>query len=83
MKVRREGGSGWKSFDVVLTVESEEEAKALYAIFNYYPNTKLLDDKFGESIRRVIGFKYADLGPSSLIAKGVCYGVFYRSKREA
>ena len=82
MKARREGGWGWKPFDVVLTVESEEEARALYAIFNYCPNTDILSDDASKEIREAIGQKYADLGPDTLIARGVHYEKFYQTKKE-
>ena len=68
-------------FDVILTVESEEEARALYAIFNYSPNVNLLPGGDGAVVREAIGEKYGDLGPSTLIAKGVYYREFYRGKR--
>ncbi|KKL86071.1 hypothetical protein LCGC14_1948430 [marine sediment metagenome] len=82
MKARRDGGWGWKPFDVVLTVESEEEAKALYAIFNYSPNVNLLPEDASDEIRKAIGGKYSTLGTSQLIARGVCYREFYLGKRE-
>ncbi|KKK53216.1 hypothetical protein LCGC14_3097000 [marine sediment metagenome] len=82
MKVRRDGGWGWKPFDLVLTVESEEEAKAFYAIFNYAPNMDILPEGVGEIVREAIGRKYSDLGASQLIARGVYYREFYRGKKE-
>ena len=81
MKARREGGWGWKPFDVVLTVESEEEAKALYAIFNYCPNEDILPEGGAKQVRDAIGGRYGDPGGGQLIARGVHYGEFYRSKR--
>ena len=82
MKVRRDGGWRWKPFDVVLTIESEEEARALYAIFNYSHNVDILPEEAGDNIRKAIGKRYGDLNGSQLIARGVHYGVFYKSKRE-
>ncbi len=81
MKARREGGWEWKPFDVVLTVESEEEAKALYAIFNYCPNEDILPEGRAKQVRDAIGGRYGDLGGGQLIARGVHYEEFYRSKR--
>ena len=82
MKARREGGWGWKPFDVVLTVESEAEARALYAIFNYSPNVDILPNGTGEIVRKVMGERYRELGPGQLIARGVTHDKFYRSKKE-
>ena len=82
MKARRDGGLGWKPFDVVLTVESEEEARALYAIFNYVPNIDMLPDGTGEIVRKAIGERYGELGPDQLIARSVTYGKFYHGKKE-
>ena len=69
-------------FDVTFTVESEEEARALYAIFNYVPNINVLPDGAGEIVRKVIGERYEKLGPDQLIARGVTYGKFYSRKKE-
>ena len=84
MKVRRDReGVGFHAFDVTLTIESEEEARALYAIFNYSPNVDILPEDMGAEIRKAIREKHSTLGASQPIARGVCYGVFYKSKREA
>ena len=82
MKARREGGLGWKPFDVTLTIESEEEARALYAIFNYCPNVDMLPNGTGEIVRKVIGESYIELGPDQLIARGVTRSKFYSGKKE-
>ena len=83
MKVQRDQeGVGFRVFDVTLTIESEEEARALYAIFNYSLNRDILPGDAGEEIRKAIGRKYGDLGPSQLIARGVHYQDFYRLKKE-
>ncbi len=70
----------FNSFKIDFIVESEEEAKALYAIFNYCPNLDILPEGAGRSIRGIIGKKYSDLGPDQMIARGVDYLNFYRSK---
>ena len=83
MKVQRDPeGVGFRPFDITLTVESEEEARALYAIFNYSPNVDLLPRESGGNIKKAIGEKYSTLGTSQLIARGVCYGHFYHPKKE-
>ena len=68
-------------FDVTLTVESEEEAQALYAIFNYSPNLELFLDDAAGNVRHVIGDKFSDI-PNGEIANGVDYDHFYRAKKE-
>ena len=81
MRVTKFGGNdGFQEFDITLTIENEEEAKALFAIFNYYSNLDILPEGVGESIRRIIGEKYYDLGPDQMIARGVDYPNFYRRK---
>ena len=83
MKVRRDReGLRFGSFDVTLTIESEEEARALYAIFNYTYNVDLLPRGVDGEVKKAIGCKYGDLGDSQYIAKGVYYRHFYRSKKE-
>ena len=67
-------------FDVTLTVESEEEARALYAIFNYMPNADLLGGDIGERIRKVIGEHFSELGSDCQIANGITYPEFYSHK---
>ena len=81
MKVQRDReGVGFPAFDVTFTVESEEEARALYAIFNYTSNVDLLPEDASAEIRKAIGEKYSDLGFDQLIARGVDYSNFYRRK---
>ena len=81
MKVLRDReGVGFHAFDVTLTIESEEEARALYAIFNYGPNTDLLPCEIGKIVREVIGGEYGNLAAGSVIAKGITYVTFYRYK---
>ncbi|KKK85838.1 hypothetical protein LCGC14_2769270, partial [marine sediment metagenome] len=69
-------------FKIDFIVESEAEAKALYAIFNYCPNVNILPEGMGDTIRKAIGEKYSDLGSSTLIARGVQYREFYSGKKE-
>ena len=72
----------FRAFDVTFTIESEAEARALYAIFNYSPNIDILPAGEDEDIREAIGHKYGDLGDSQYIARGVYYGHFYCSKKQ-
>ncbi len=78
MKVQRDReGVGFRTFDVTLTIESEKEARALYAIFNYVPNTSLLPRGVAQDVRDVIGPDIAILGDNGEIANGVTYADFY------
>ena len=81
MRVNRFGSTNkFHEFDVIFTVESEEEARALYAIFNYCPNTDLLGGDIGERTRKVIGEHFSELGSDSQIANGITYSEFYSHK---
>jgi len=84
MKVHRDTrGLRFRPFDITLTVESEEEARALYAVFNYSPNVDLLSFGACEPVRKAIGEKYSYLGADgadNVIARGITYGTFYRHK---
>ena len=80
MRVNRFGGTQeFQEFDITLTVESEEEARALYAIFNYSPNLDLIPGGGGDKVRGIIGRKFAN-AEEGMIANGVTYEEFYRSK---
>ncbi len=73
---------GFTPFDVSLTVESEEEARALYAIFNYSPNVALLTFEACKLVRELIGKEYAHLGAGDVIANGITYANFYHHKNK-
>ncbi len=82
MKARKElkEYAGFVPFEIVLTVGSTEEARALYAIFNYSPNLALLPEEKGDSIREVIGVQFATSHPEEEIARRITYLDFYRPK---
>lgn len=82
MKAHKVKSSGFVPFDLVIGIESEEEARALYAIFNYCPNTELLSDEAEPSIRATIGQKFSILPASNEIANGVSYNKFYSKKEK-
>lgn len=65
---------GFNRFELRITVESEEEARALYAIFNHTNNVELLPEGSAERIRRAIGKDYYSIG---LIANGITHEQFY------
>lgn len=81
MNVQRKKESEFP-FDIVFTINNAEEARALYAIFNYCPNTELLPE-LDPSARHAIGEKFSIIPPSSEIANGVTYSKFYSRKETA
>ncbi len=82
MKVQRiEGVHKFNPFDIIFTVENEEEARAFYAIFNYCSNVDVLPTGKGEEIRLAIGDNFSELSNGE-IANGVNYGTFYNEKKE-
>jgi len=82
MKVQKiEGIHGFDPFDIIFTVENEEEARGLFAIFNYYPNVTVLPNGKGKEIRSIIGDNFGKLDNGE-IANGVNYRTFYNAKKE-
>lgn len=63
----------FKPFSFKLTVESKEEAQALYAIFNHIKTTELLKSA---QIRSAIGSEHYVYG-GAVIANGISYNDFY------
>lgn len=61
-------------FELQITVESAEEARALYAIFNHTNNVDLLPEDSAKRIRRAIGDDYYSI---DMIANGITHGQFY------
>jgi len=58
MKVTHEKVERFRPFTLNIVVEREEEAKALYAIFNYIPNANRLPNgsrEIREAIRECVG----------------------------
>lgn len=80
MKARRSSPK-FKPVEITLTIESQEEAQALYAIFNYTPNCDLLPEDAPDKIRAALG-DYAVRGTSP-IANGITYAEFYRNKERS
>lgn len=72
----------FKPITLEIVIESEEEARALSAIFNYAPNTDLLDPSIAYTIGKHIGEKYRILGEKGIIARGITYEQFYRGKKD-
>ena len=77
-KQKLETPKQFEPFNLVISVETEEEARALYAIFNYGPNREVLRSGFASEMIDAIGeysVKYDET-----IAQGVAYKHFYRAK---
>jgi hypothetical protein len=67
----------FQPFNLNITVETKEEAQALFAIFNYTPNTDLLGNSHYSAVKDAIG----PFSTSGVIARGVTYEQFYRPKK--
>lgn len=64
-------------FDLVLSIESKEEAQALYAIFNNRNNSELFGDYNSDMITGILGYKYYVAGPNKAIANGITHKQYY------
>lgn len=73
MKVQSDKTDAFRAINLTIRIESAEEARALWAIFNHARNTALLPDH-AQSIKNAIGSEYATYGE---IAHGVTYDDFY------
>jgi hypothetical protein len=81
MKAKMAEADKFSPFDLVLTVETAEDARALYALFNYIPNTNLFEEDFPLKIRDILGSHGGRTESDAEIARGVAYHDFYRSKK--
>lgn len=61
---------------LTITLETAEEARAMYAIFNHGRNTALLS-KGGFPAKDALGETHYVGGSNGVIAKGVTYEEFY------
>lgn len=64
-------------FDLVLSIESKEEAQALYAIFNKQENASLLGNDKADMVDCAIGSKYYIASSHKVIANGITHGEYY------
>lgn len=67
----------FKPFDLILSVQTQEEAQALYAMFNCAPADKVLPMATSERIREAIGEEFHVSGRKSIIGNGVTYEEYY------
>lgn len=82
MKVQRieiEQEEQFVPFAIQINVESNEEAQALYAIFNHSRNSDLLNN--AAAIKDAIGEKYWVNKDGDIIAKGISYDEFYYGEK--
>lgn len=86
MKVERKEiieSPSFKPFNIEITIESKEEAQALYAIFNYSPNADLFRYRYSlcDDIKCAIGSDYYVGGYREVISNGITYKDFYIPKK--
>jgi hypothetical protein len=67
----------FKPIELNIVIESPEEARAFYAIFNHMDNSELLGRSTASQIRDVFSEFSVALG-NEVIANGVTYHEFYR-----
>ena len=76
MKVEvKQQAPAFTPMQVVIDVETEEDAQAIYAMFNYFPFTKALGLGSGGMVRADIGEQY--YVATGEIARGVTTREFY------
>jgi hypothetical protein len=69
----------FEPFQLSIRVESEEEAKALHAIFCHEDNTRLFVD-YGNAITDALGNTYGVVGLDAVIANGVTCSQFFKDR---
>jgi hypothetical protein len=74
--VRSNAQLSFEPFDIKITVETREEAQALYAIFNNCQNSDLLGS--GVEITNAIGKEYYVNDSDKVIARGITYRKYYK-----
>lgn len=67
-------------FNLVISIESKEEAQALYAIFNKQENAELLGDDKANMVNCAIGHKYYVALSYKVIANGITHIEYYQIK---
>ena len=76
MKINKTTSNKFNPYTVKLTIETREEAQALYAIFNKIDAAMLLPKV--RDIRQAIGKEYYVEDSDAIIANGVKYSEFYK-----
>lgn len=77
MKISTPEEGDFKPIHLDITIETEEEAQAIFAIFNYTPNTNLLPECVSEKITNILA-PYEVIGSDDEIANGITYNDFYK-----
>lgn len=67
-------------FSITIDIESEGEARALYAIFNHYSNDSLLGSKNARAIKTTIGTEFSLELQGQEINNGINGHKFYQSR---
>jgi hypothetical protein len=69
----------FKAIELTITIETEEEAQALYAIFNFTHNRKLLKEKDTNLLLDEIGKKFYIGEKNKIISNNIAYKDYYKS----
>ena len=78
MKVEKEKLElDFEPFNLIIAVETIEEAQALYAIFNLVKNNKLLGEASCSDIKSAIGCEHHVAVNDAIIANEVTYQEYY------
>ena len=82
MKVNSENPEvGFSPIHLNIVLESAEEARAFYAIFNYTRNTDLFKNCQDIKIRKQLQ-EFRQLDEDAVIANGITYQQFYYPKKD-
>jgi hypothetical protein len=65
-----------------ITIESEEEARAMHAIFDYSPNADLIGESLAGTIRKQIDLGCGARSVNGVIAKGITQAKFFADKKD-
>ena len=79
MKVKK-GKDGFQPFALEITIETAEEARALYAIFNHARTESLIHPMSMWELRKAIGSEHQvcdGIAPDAEIANGITAREFY------
>jgi hypothetical protein len=76
-KIEQKPKEEFVPFNLKITIETKEDAQALYAIFNHGHNRQLFDIAVSENIKNIIGFDHFVGNDDDIISRGVCYKRYY------
>lgn len=79
MKVTNKSMQEFQPFTLEFLIETEEEARAMFAIFNHVDNLELFKNKIYSDT--FLPTKYGSVGDDGVISNGVTYNKFYSLDR--